>query len=234
MSAFAGIGFFSRAIRLGVALCGLGSSMAHANSSSPGAGVAVRVWVTSSTTNEEGDSAELTLSGTFLPSVPNGNDGVVSTFSRTEDAFGGIETTLSYSSTKKYIRVEPWKEYTVDVYSSNCAGAQLSVAAPPGYRAIIDGKARTTASLESLSTVKFSIEQIGAAHADLGGMVSSVAANEIELRISLGNLVNGQSAGDLAIVDSGPADQLGSAVHTGRAPLYAASRRPRGLREQRD
>ena len=171
----------------------------RASEASPGAGVAVRIAVTFYTANDASASS-LTTWGSFLPSTPTGIDGDVST-TATKDEGSYITSVLSYSSTQRYVKLEPWKSYTVyfnEPQNSSGAGT-VRVAAPPGYRVILDGEERELVSIDTTGSVTFTLEHIGATHPDLAGMVSSVSSNGVELRISLGSLDHGGSAGDLAI-----------------------------------
>ena len=161
-------------------------------------GVAVRISLEVPNYVED-ETVSASLSGTFLPSTPTGSD-VAVTATHTSNLGDSARAALSYSASMKYVRVEPFKSYTIQANGSN--EGQVTVSAPPGYRVKIDGEYRATITV-SWTTFTLMLVPTGIPHAELAGMVSSVAGDKIQLSISLGNRSNGTQAGELVVAHSG-------------------------------
>lgn len=148
-------------------------------------GVAVKIYA-------HNPAGTANLSGTFLGSSPGANDGYASAAGET-----------AILGSQGYVRLEPGKSYTVSAGGGGWETRELNVVAPPGYRVVMNNFIRTRMTYTNTANVVIQLLPLGARHPGLAGMATSVAANEIEWRVSLGNLRNGASAGDLEMVDTG-------------------------------
>lgn len=158
-------------------------------------GVAVRMFVRSIGTY----SSTVSASGTFLESYPGAGDGYVSTSATGHK----VPAILGLDG---YVRVEPGKSYTLALGNTVYENAEFQIIAPPGYRAVIDGVVRSRIEYQLSGNIVVKVEPSGVRLPALAGISTSVAANEVEWKVSLGGLLNGESAGELALIDAGTRD----------------------------
>lgn len=162
----------------------------------PPVGIAVKVWANGVVGDPSG--GDVSLWGDFLPSIPGGADGSVSAYGYGD--YGDVITALL--GAKGYIRVEPSKIYLLNVGSTNLDSAAVNIVAPPGFRVVMDGMIRTREETGG-GVVKLQLLPVGAAHPGLAGLASTTPSTNIDFRVSLGNLKNGTSAGELALISTG-------------------------------
>jgi RHS repeat-associated protein len=140
----------------------------------------------------------LEVTGTFLESSQNANDGTV-TASVSGTAAGEI-VTLPLGSNGS-VRMEPGKSYNIAVTQTGLSGGTLHIASPPQYRVIVNDVPRNTCSLVGGMTI--SLLPVNEAPVGPAGFASTVGGSRIDWRISLGALHNGDDAGSLRLLDSG-------------------------------
>jgi len=164
-------------------------------------GVAVKIYARGQAWYDDSyDYASLSVFGTFLESSPGANNG----YALNEAYAGYVEDFPSVVlGNGGYVRVEPSKTYSVYASAYNVYGCELNIVAPPGYRVVMDNRARSRETFEDNVCVIFQLLPIGAKHPGLAGMSTTIASSEIEWRMSLGSLRNGTSAGELALIDTG-------------------------------
>lgn len=175
--------------------------VARADSADDPVGVAVKIWArgTASAT-----PASLSIAGTFLPQTPGG---VAETTPNSGNAAitagytGAVVTFIAGSA--GYVRVEPDKTYTLFVNAPNIHDGELNIMAPPGYRVVMDHMWRSRETFDTMLTAVFELQPVGAKHPGLAGVASALAGTEIEWVMSLGALRNGDSAGELSLIDTG-------------------------------
>jgi RHS repeat-associated protein len=209
---------FSRLLRYSLLVSvALLLSSAFAQPKDPPVGVAVKIWTHA---YMEGDSGQLEVSGSFLESSPGANDGDAwnSALFDENSASNEVDVVLGDQG---YVRVEPAKTYSINVGGENMAAGALNIIAPPGYRVVMDNMMRTRETFEGGSIITFQLLPLGARHPGLAGMASSISSTDIEWRLSLGALMNGNSAGDLALIDTGMKSDW-SAVFTPSTLYYEA------------
>ncbi len=185
-----------RGLAIGCVLVAFLSPRLEAQVESAPLGVAVKIYA-----RGQGAGGSVSLSGTFLESAPGAADGYASQ----SGSAGGAPNyyALAVLGTGSYVRVEPGKSYIVSVAGSVSTNRELNVMAPPGYRVVMDNLERTRQPYSGTTNIVVQIQKAGGRHPGLAGMASSVAANEVEWKLSLGALLNGSSAGELALVDTG-------------------------------
>jgi len=144
-------------------------------------------------------SSTVSASGTFLESYPGAGDGYASTSvnGHKVPAILGLDG---------YVRVEPGKSYTLALGNTVYENAEFQIITPPGYRAVIDGVVRSRIEYQLSGNIVIKVEPSGVRLPALAGISTSVAANEVEWKVSLGGLLNGESAGELALIDAGVRD----------------------------
>lgn len=163
-------------------------------------GVAVKIWARGTGYFDEGDNAGVSLSGTFLPSSPGAGDAYASASNSTDSYGNSVVTTLGAPG---FVRVEPFKAYTLAASGWNLYDGEINIVAPPGYRVVMDQMIRSRETFDGSATVVFQLQSLGAKHPGLAGMASSISAMQIDWHVSLGSLRNGGSAGDLTLIDTG-------------------------------
>jgi RHS repeat-associated protein len=141
--------------------------------------------------------AAIDLSGTFMPSAPGANDG---TATGSALATGGGQGMLVSLGTPDIVRMEPGKSYTISISATNVTGT-LNVAAPPGYRVVLNGQRRNSAPLASTMTLSLQPRDEGPPGA--AGFASTIDAAKINWHLGLGTLRNGDDAGSIALLDPG-------------------------------
>jgi RHS repeat-associated protein len=176
----------------------LAISIAAAQTKDPPTGIAVKIWATGYANDY---AAETTISGYFL-SPPPAVGNVYSEASVSTDSGSDMTVSLGDSG---YVRVEPGKAYTVSVSGSSIGGIDANIVAPPGYRVVMDNFYRTRESFADCNsaTIVFQLLPLGERHPGLAGLASSISSLSIDWRVSLGSLLNGASAGDLSLIDTG-------------------------------
>ena len=187
----------------------LSPKSANAQSATP-AGTAVRIWAVLETENDEGSAASLTLSSTVLPSTVNGTDGTVSTLTTISEPYGGIQAPLCYSDTKQFVRVTPYKTYSVSLSGDNVQSGTFHVQSTPGYRVFINETPTNFVACYGYSTVEFRVEPSSSPHPEIAGMLAEVAKEGVGFRLSLGTTIDGNPAGDLVLSDPGTKDDWGA------------------------
>jgi RHS repeat-associated protein len=181
-------------------ICGtvvLGLVPANAQIDNPPVGIAVKIYAKGTAATVP---ADLTVSGTYLPSTPTAND-AYQTKTATATAYGS--TLVAVLGAQDYVRVESGKSYSVTVNGPNVTSGELNIVAPAGYRVILDHMERSREMFSGVLNAVFEVQSLGARHPGLAGMASGTPAGEIDWRVSLGSLRNGGSAGDLALIDNG-------------------------------
>jgi len=136
----------------------------------------------------------VTLSGTFLPTLPNGNDAY-----RTDSATADSNNWSLYVAINN-TKVELGKSYTVSLYGDYFEYAQVNIVVPQGFRAVIDNQVRTSAVV--LGDFVFRIEPLRQ-HPGLAGYASEVSSVGVLWSLPLGKLSNGGSAGELVFSGTG-------------------------------
>lgn len=120
--------------------------------------------------------------------------------------------TLSVSGTPSLpismISLQPHHIYSATITSTNYDAVTLSIAAPPGYQAVINGLVQGSGTVPtggySTNTISMTFAVIPAADFSAGaGECSEIASNQVHWQVSLGSLFNGMSAGTLSLSDLG-------------------------------
>jgi RHS repeat-associated protein len=220
------IGLFRGGTAAATLICALAllslAAPLSAQVANPPVGVPVKIWANGNVSPDSGCTGNLSVSGYFLSPPPGTADIYASGNAATDgDASAYLTTELTYAG--QPVRVEPEKDYTVTISGSYLADGDLNIVAPPGYRVLIDGMARHRTTFNGYGQVRFLLQPLRARHPSLTGLASSVTSGEINWHVSLGNLRNGASAGDLALIDTGTASNWGPVFTPGRLEYEAPS-----------
>lgn len=183
-------------VSVGLALFGGANLVAQPND--PPVGVAVKIWAKGYVTDY---GADLHVSGYYLSASPGAADVYTEASQSTENG-DDLTTTLG---TNGYVRVEPAKSYQVSIYGGSIGAIEANIIAPPGYRVVMDNMLRSREVFPDCgsTTIVFQLLPLGARHPGLAGLASSISSLDIDWRVSLGSLLNGNSAGDLSLIDTG-------------------------------
>ncbi len=153
-------------------------------------------------------AGSLQVSGTFLPSAPNLNDGAVTASTTGQNQGDDMSIGLGANA---LVRMEPGKSYTLSISQTNVSNGTLNMVAPPQYRVVMDGQMRNSCPLAGSVTV--SIQPRGEPPPGIAGFASTVAGSRVDWQLGLGTLHSGESAGSLRLVDA--------AIGTSWATLFA-------------
>jgi RHS repeat-associated protein len=154
-----------------------------------------------STTAQSIAIATLSIAGSgFVPSLPNDPvqipTGSFQISAIQESSFQPILVDCGL------VRVVPGKTYTLNLsYADLVSGSgMVNVAPPPGYRVILNGVPANSTALASQVTMRVLPALSSSAAA---GYASSISGASINWQVSLGSLLNGDSAGNLQLADTG-------------------------------
>ncbi len=136
----------------------------------------------------------VTMSGTFLPTMPFGNDAYRTDSATSSTTLWSLPVAINNS------KVELGKSYTVTLYGDYFEYADVQIIVPQGFRVVIDNEVRTTATV--LGDFVFRIEPLRQ-HPGLAGYASEVSSTGILWSLPLGKLTNGGSAGELVLSATG-------------------------------
>lgn len=138
--------------------------------------------------------SDVTIYGTFLPTMPMGNDAYRTDSASSDDP--NWELNVVIPNTK----VELGKSYAVSVYGAYMDYAMVEVIVPQGFRVVIDNQVRSSAMV--LSEFVFRVERLRQ-HPGLAGYASEVSSTGVLWSLPLGTLTNGGSAGELVLSSTG-------------------------------
>ena len=157
-------------------------------------GVPVRVWTTGITDDLSNSPyfGSCHLWGTFVPTTP-GASGYAESWGSTDSP------NTSYTTSLGTVNVLPGVQYAV--YSSGTCTPEGSVyvVPPPGYDAVIEGMYRNSYQLTSV--VNFRILPKFEGPPGAAGFASTISGAQVNWRMSLGFLRNGNEAGSLQLAD---------------------------------
>jgi YD repeat-containing protein len=120
------------------------------------------------------------------------------------------------------VRVVPGKNYTISIDQGNIASGALNVAAPPGYRVVLNNMPRNSCSVTTGNVVLRVLPALDWLPGPAGA-ASSVAALKVDWRLSLGSLLNGDAAGYLELADTGAGATWGNLLTPGALSYEATS-----------
>lgn len=174
---------------LALALLLGGGTTAQAQQGMAGVSVPVKIWV------EATGSGTLSANASFLESAPGTGDGEVDESETIESNYRKLDFGR--------VLMEPGVSYPVSLgLSESSADGYLTVSAPSGYRVQMDGMIRSRIEFGSYYTAVVRLLPLAGRAPSAAGTNTHVARRKIDWRISLGNLLNGDSAGELALVDA--------------------------------
>ena len=142
-------------------------------------------------------NAKIRLTGQFLPSLPSDpiqHDGMIANGYTTTSAYSNMRVDLGL------VRVLPGASYQLTVSRQDVDDGVINVTAPSGYRVILNGMARNSCELQ---TVTIQVIPPADTLPGVAGYASSVAALPIAWKMALGSLASGESAGWLGLLDTG-------------------------------
>lgn len=163
-------------------------------------------------------TADLQLSGTFLPSLPtdpNPTNGYAINGQSTTNSFDSLSANLGI------VRMMPGAVYTLGVSYDNLASGTINVLAPPGYTVVLNGLPGNSCPVTG--TVSIRVLPIADEIPGTAGFASKIAASKIDWKLALGSLRNGDSAGFLELVDPGTASDLSYLLKPGALSYEATS-----------
>ncbi len=173
-----------------------GAASAYAQPATAGIGVPVRIWGTASGAGE----GDFTISGTFLPTSPT------DTGYETETAVSTDPNGTQLDFKLPRVNVAVGRSYTVYMTGSYW-GSTINITSTPGYAVTINNQVRTKMDLGGSIPVTFMVRRTSD-HPGVAGMISTLSTTGIDLRISLGTLRNGGSAGELVLSSPGLGDSF--------------------------
>ncbi|WP_438483189.1 RHS repeat-associated core domain-containing protein [Oleiharenicola lentus] len=185
-----------------------------------GNAVPVQLWLVGEMAAQESLGGwKLETDGYFLPSTPGGSDGVKNIFKYQTSSWPNVQETTADFGT---VRVTPYKPVTIMVNAQYLLSLVANVTAPQGYRVKIEGSigtggdsfsgsstrltyANSEQNIATNGTITFSVEPVSQQGSPSpAGTSTSLIPGRMEWRLSMGASLNGESAGELVLMD--PAD----------------------------
>ncbi|HVX57458.1 MAG TPA: RHS repeat domain-containing protein, partial [Candidatus Saccharimonadales bacterium] len=156
-------------------------------------GVPVRIWEDAITSSGSYSYAQIQIYGTFLPTAsnPTGNYNVLNTDANPSD---------EYLTSLGMVNVQPGAKYTVHINADNIDSGTVFVVPPGGYDVIMDGMYRNA---EATPVAVFTIVPQFQGPPGAAGFASTISGEQVNWRLSLGFLRNGNDAGELRLADTG-------------------------------
>lgn len=187
----------------------------------PAIGIPLRIWATGTVSydpEDEGASGALSVSvdGVLAPYDPGSGvpPSEMLAFSETVATSPGQVTTGLGNGGVVFVEFN--RSYTLNIGGTNLGAGDVVLACPPGFQVVLGGLRRSKTTFSNSLSMEFEIVPAARQQPALSGTATTVAVSEIQWSVSLGRLQNGESAGDLELIDTG--------TRTDWTPLFSSGR----------